>query len=471
MVYLGFLLTCLMGCLLLPPRWKSGGLLVRLSFGFALGVFAVSVQMFAYSLAGVPWTIATLMLPWIAGAAAYGWFARDLLKTARPALPGAPWAPLLVAAGILLPLAIWLPYERLMPLTSQSWDAWAIWLFKAKAFYVDGGIRPFLTRSQEFTTQPGYPLLVPLYVTFLYVFAGGVAEQTAKLLSPLSFVALLGVFYYFARRYASSVVSAVFTCMLATVPVLALVAFELAGYADTTLSLYLLAAGGFLTLWTLEGRTADLVGASLAATAAAWTKNEGQFFLLAVVLVAAVRLLRTKAPARQWLLLVAPPLLVMAIWHLFRQAYDVEAAGFTLAASFQPEFFRIALRTMISKAFQPGLVGLSFVLLAGAALATRGLRLAAGFWIVPGLVLWHLSGALLAYSTGRNDIHWWLGTSADRILSQVVPLALLPAAWVFGRWAAQAAESRLRGESPPETGDRQPGKARKTKRSGRVKAR
>jgi hypothetical protein len=224
-------------------------------------------------------------------------------------------------------------------------------------------------------------------------------------------------------------------------------------------------------LWALEGRTEDLAGASLAATAAAWTKNEGQFFLLAVVLVAAVRLLRTKAPARQWLLLVAPPLLVMGIWHVFRQAYDVEAAGFTLAASFQPEFFRIALRTMTSKAFQPGLAGLSFVLLAGAALATRGLRLAPGFWIVPALVLWHLSGALLAYSTGRNDIHWWLGTSADRILSQVVPLALLPAAWVFGRWAAQSAETRPRDESPPEAGDRQAARARKTKSSARVKAR
>ena len=468
MIYVGFLLTCLMGCLLLPPRWQAGGLLVRLCFGFGLGVFAVSVQMFAYSLAGIPWTLLFLLPPWIAAGGVYGWRARDVLKSARPTFPDSPWAPLLIAVGLLFPLVIWLPYERLMPLTSQSWDAWAIWLFKGKAFYLDGGIRPFLARSPEFTTQPGYPLLVPLYVTFLYVINGGVAEHAAKLISPLSFLALLGVFYYFARRCASAVIAAAFTCMLATVPAVALVAFELAGYADTTLSLYLLAAGGFLALWNLEGRTADLAGASLAATAAAWTKNEGQFFLLAVALIAAIPLLRAKSTARSWLLLATPPLAVLGVWHIFRQAYDVEAAGFTLGASFQAEFFRIALRTLISKTLEPGLFGLCFVLLAGAAIAVRVLRLAPGFWIVPGLVFWHLCGALLAYSTGRNEIHWWLDTSADRILSQVAPLALLSAAWAFGRWAGQAQPQR---EAPAEPGEPRRGKTPKPRRVRHAKPR
>jgi hypothetical protein len=469
MIYAGFLLTCLIGLLLLPPRWEAGGLLVRLCFAFAMGMFAISLQMFAYSLIGVPWTAATLLVPWAAAAGVYLWRAKDLLKAARPALPGTPWTPLLITAA-LVPLAIWLPYERLMPLTSQDWDAWAIWLFKAKAFYLDGDIKTFLSRTGEFTTQPGYPLLVPLYATFLYVLDGGVTDYAAKLLSPCSFLALLGVFYYFARRVASSLIAAVFTCLLATLPAVALVAFELAGYADTTLALYLLAAGGFLALWWMEGRTADLAGASLAATAAAWTKNEGQFFLLAVVLLAGVPLLRAKASPRLWLLAVAPPVVVIGTWHLFRQAYGVEAAGFTLATSFQPELFRIALRTLLAKAFQPSLFNLGFLLLAGAAAAARPLGLAAGIWVLPGLVVWHLGGALLAYSTGRNDIHWWLETSADRILSQVVPLALLPAAWVFGRWAQRVHQASA-DNAPQAAAKERPGKARKPKPGQRSKSR
>ncbi len=467
MIYAGFLLTCLIGCLLLPPRWEAGGLLPRLSFGFALGMFSLSLQMFAYSLLGVPSTVATLLLPWALAGGVYVWRAKDVLPTFRPSLPRSFWVVLLVAAA-LLPAALWLPYERLMPLTSQNWDAWAIWLFKAKAFYLDGGIGPFLSRAHEFTTQPGYPLLVPLYAAFLYVLNGGVADQAAKLLSPCSYLALLGVFYYLARRVGSNIVAAAFTCMLGAAPVLAMVAFALAGYADTTLALYLLGAGGFLALWLIEGRTQDLASASLAATAAAWTKNEGQFFLLAVVLVAAVRLVREKSPARDWLLLVGPPLVVMGAWYLVRQAHHVEAAGFTLAASFHAEYFRIALRTLLSKAFQPGLCNLAFFAMVGAALAVRPLALSPRFLVLPGLVLWHLSGALLAYSTGRNDIHWWLGTSADRILSQVIPLALLPAAWVFGRWIEQARERKQQPDTASET---RPAKAPRTKKERRAKAR
>ena len=33
-------------------------------------------------------------------------------------------------------LAAWVPYERLMPL--NEWDAIMLWMFKGRAFYLDG---------------------------------------------------------------------------------------------------------------------------------------------------------------------------------------------------------------------------------------------------------------------------------------------------------------------------------------------
>jgi hypothetical protein len=74
------------------------------------------------------------------------------------------------------------------------------------------------------------------------------------------------------------------------------------------------------------------------------------------------------------------------------------------------------------------------------------LRPPAAFWTLPALVLWHLGGALLAYSTGRNDLAWWLGTSADRILAQIAPVALLCGAVVFAHWMSEA--EALAGASP-----------------------
>jgi hypothetical protein len=249
---------------------------------------------------------------------------------------------------------------------------------------------------------------------------------------------MLGVFYYFARRLGPVLCAWAFTWMLAAVPVLGLTAFELAGYADTTLCLYLLAAGGFLAMWINEGCTAGLIGASLAATAAAWTKNEGQFFLLAVLAVFAVSLLRARAPVWQWLIAAGPSIAVLAAWSLVRQAHGVEAAGFSLGLSFDPELLRIALRSLLSRAAQPGSFHLVFYLWVAALAGAWRLRPPRAFWILPGLVIWHFAGALLAYSTGRNDIQWWLGTSADRVISQIVPLAMLSAAWAGSLWMAAA---------------------------------
>ena len=461
MILVGLALTCLFGWLLLPSKIE-GSALSRLSFSFAAGAAAISLQMFAYDLAGIGWSRLSLLAPWTVALLWELYRRRPLLGWGRRQDLG--WRHGLFALGVLAPILIWLPYERTMPLTSEAWDAWAIWLFKAKAFYLDGGVHPFLERSGEFVTQPGYPLLIPLYGAFLYVWNGGVADQAAKLTSPCFFLATLGVFYYFARRSGWKSSAMVFTVFLAALPMFGVVAFKLAGYADTALSLYLVAATGFLYTWYREGRAIDLAAAALAATAAAWTKNEGQFFLLGVILLGAVGLARRRSKLAGWCCLLLPSAVVLIPWWAVRRMHGIEAAGFVPGLDFEPELFWVSLRTLVGKASELGSYNVTFYLfIAGLAAAVR-LKPPGSFWIVPGLVFWQLLGALLAYATGRNDIDWWLGTSADRILAQIAPLALLPAALVMSHWRQQAAASP---ETPGQSRPAPPPGARRSRKRGR----
>ena len=137
-------------------------------------------------------------------------------------------------------------------------------------------------------------------------------------------------------------------------------------------------------------------------------------------------------------------------WALVRRAYGLEAAGFVPGASFDLNLFWTALGTLLAKTVELQLFSLTFLVLLASLAAAFRLHLAAAFWTLPALVLWHLGGALLAYSTGRNDLAWWLGTSADRILAQIAPVALLCGAVVFGQWMS-AAETAASPSPPRET--------------------
>ena len=424
--------------------------------------------MFALDLVGVGWGPVVVLLPWVALAGWRGY--RDGVVLLNPVWPWRVQMPgplsLLLVAAVLIPVLVWMPFERATPLT--AWDAWAIWMLKAKAFYADGTMSGYLARHDEFVGQPGYPLLVPLYATFLYVLQGGVADSAAKVISPCFFLGLLGAFHHFVRRWTSPIPALTFTAMLASIPMVGHLGFELAGYAGTALSLYFVAAAGFVYEWYREGNVVNLAGACLAATAAAWTKNEGQFFLAAVVILAAFQLFRTreKHSAMHWAWLAVPGL-ILGPWALVRGSHGIEAAGFTPLIDFQGGLFGVALRRLLSMGFDTQLYNLTFLLLLASIAGALALRARPLFWILPGLAIWQFAGALLAYATGRNEIQWWLGTSAGRILAQIAPLALMAPALVYGEWTAREDEHISEASPAPAAvkKDKVERRARKRKRT------
>ena len=432
MAYAGLLFTWLAGLALLPsnPAFRVG----RLPLAFGAGVFAISLQMLGYDLIGLPWNRWSLLAPWLVliGVRLYRNGAPALLPETPSFLARQAFLWILIA----LPFAAWLPYERLMPLTSLSWDAWAIWLFKAKAFYLDSGVEGFLARADEFSDhQPGYPLLLPLYGSFLYVVQGGVDDWAAKAVTPCFHLAMIGLFYSLGKRFGRHSTALAFAAMPASSTALGRIGFEYAGYADAVLSFYFLASAGFLYAWWRGSERADLAVAALAATAAAWTKNEGQLFLVAVVLLAAARLLNRREGPGAWLWLLGPPAAVMVTWTGLRLSFGIESVDFSLLANFRPDLFATAPEMLFSRVFAWNEFQLSAPLLLAVVAAGIFLRAQTALWIPVLLVAWQIGGTLLVYATGANDLAWWLGTSGDRVLSQLIPLALLPVMLLFFEWS------------------------------------
>jgi hypothetical protein len=411
--------------------WVAVGRWSGWSTWFCAGAGVLSLQMLLFSLLRIPWHPAAILAPWLALAA---WRWRRNPPTWRwPDRPaGIEW--LALAVMVVAP-ALWLPYERMMPLSSRGWDAWAIWLFKSRAFVADGSVQGYLARAGEFNAQPSYPLLVPLYGAFLWKLGGG--DQAAKAISPLFFLALLGSFYGLARRFAPRPVALVFTALLANLHMVNIAAFELAGYADTSLAAYLLLGAGFLHAWYREDRPEDLGLAAGFAGLAAWTKNEGLFFLAAIAaLVIARRPRAWKAPALAVVVTVLP-------WTALRQVYGVPGSDLWTGrlnwANLWPGL------QSFGQAFHLGRYNLTFWLLPAAALLYRRVGVDHRWLLLPGLVAWQLAGLLGAYLSGRNELAWWIGTSLDRILAQVAPLALLASALAAGAVPAQLTpEPKLR---------------------------
>ena len=429
---LAVLLTTLVGWLVIEP-WLRSGWTAGLALGFAAGAGILSLQMLFYGLARLPWHPAALLLPW---APLCFWRLRRWPVFSKIDRPN--WIEwIALAACCIAPLA-WLPYERVMPLHTQNWDAWAIWLFKAKAFYLENNLAGFLTRAGEFPCQPSYPLLIPLYGTFLYKLAGAPADHLAKAVSPCFFFALLGAFYYLARRLGTRPVALVFTAMLANLHMVNIVAFELAGYADTALSVYLLLGAGFLYAWWKEGETADLALASLFSSLAAWTKNEGLFFLAGVGAIIVARLLCRREGWRAWAVAALWPALAVVPWMVARRLYDVPGSDI-VAGPLAWRNLGPGLESILLQAAKPSVYNLTFWFFLASLPLFRRAGLDGRWWLLPGLAFWQLAGLAGAYLSGRNEIQWWIGTSLDRILSQIAPLALLAPALVTAAWATRRA--------------------------------
>jgi len=355
-----------------------------------------------------------------------------------PRLPGAtpmrfamPVLALLVFTWLMSTAVEWILHPH------GAWDAVAIWNLHAH-YLVAGGARwsELSRQGARCAYHADYPLLVSAAVARLWNLSGATSPAVSG---------LLGAWFAAATvLLCSGAVGAVRGTNQALLTAVALLGGSFfvrqsgSQYADVPLAFYMLAAVAACVLHEATGRRAPgwLVVAGLCAGLAAWTKNEGVLFVVALIAVCTATSIRragwrtTRRDAAALAIGLLPVLCVVAYFKLAFAPVNDLAAGqgpqATLArlldASRYPQI-AIGLGRAIGRVAKLLLAVLpAYYLLMGATRVAAG-RAAARFALSVFAVM--LGGYCGVYVLTPQALTWHLNTSAPRLMLQLWPGTLM----------------------------------------------
>ena len=323
-----------------------------------------------------------------------------------------------------------------------QWDAWALWNVKAKFLY--HGHEHWAAMFSPPLYHGDYPLLLPLSIARLWCYQGSsstLVPQTLAVLWPLLIVAVLVATVALRQGVRSASVAGV--VLLATERMLAYSSWQ---YADIPLSLFMLIAMVLTSLWCRwpeKGRALPML-IGLSAGCAAWTKNEGLLFAVALCLALMFVTAMSRCPVRpvlaRYVLGLMPFLFVVFIMKLaYAGSSDLfvnqTLRGLVARSTDVSRHYEIVNWTARSVHHLPdgakflvGQVPILLVLLVvygcstgitrnradGQAVATIGLTL-----------LLMAGGYYTTYLIARDDLTWHLKTSHGRLLMHLWPCIVL----------------------------------------------
>jgi Dolichyl-phosphate-mannose-protein mannosyltransferase len=314
-------------------------------------------------------------------------------------------------------------------------DAWAIWNLRARFLYRGGNFWREGFTSLLPWSHPDYPLLLPANVARCWTYAGDETTVAPRLLALLFGAATVGLLIAGVALLRTPSQGCLAGIVLQATP--AFVALTTKQCADVPLGFYILASVVLFELHDrLDAREFRLVLlAGLLTGMAAWTKNEGQLFLVATLVGRGVTTLHAGRGwcdrLGEWLAVVAglTPFLGLLIYFKLCLAPSNDLVeGQSLSATWQR--LTTAERYGVV-AFQAFLAGLRLLAGAGAALPVYGFMLGSNpNHPRPGLhaavvLAVMLAGYALIYLTTPHDVTWHIISSVDRLLLQLWPTALL----------------------------------------------
>lgn len=258
----------------LIKRDRSFAVTEKLALSYIIGLGAVTLQMLAYSLLKIKFSIVGMLLPWLFIICANFFIIRKTVPTGKEiAASKKDRFDIFLLAGISFQVLYALFKALVKP--EDSFDAIGNFAFKAKMFFESGRIPFELFVNKSMDIQHGdYPLFIPLSEAWTYMFIGGWNDLLVKALFPAFFVALLVIFYFTLRRLIGARLALVSAFFLATIP--HFLNYAAIGYADFAVAMFYSASFLYMFLWIAYKReNRYLLLAALLAILSMWTKNEG----------------------------------------------------------------------------------------------------------------------------------------------------------------------------------------------------
>lgn len=397
------------------------GLLSLLYFGWRLGGLSVA----SFAVAGH----ALLVAATLAGVL---WLRRNARPFRWPSLRGvSPLVLVLLLGAGILAIAAFVLYARLLP--HGGFDAWAIWSSRARLLHRGEDLPAIFALLRK--GHPDYPLLLPGSLAAQFALAGSESPRIPQWTGALFGVALAGGVALGVRRLGASARWAALAAVLLLLTPKFLY-WSAAQCADVPLAyLLLLATLGLATL--LDAGRPPLVPPALVGFFVgllAWTKNEGMpltALLGGLYLLAA--LWRRRAATVWPLLLGALPAWLAAVsfrWLWAPQTDLGHFAGDLPQRLLEPQRWRV-----VADAFAAHLDPGSGFHDWGLVWPFAGLALVASIVVQrpPSDALrfarWALALCWLAwfgvFVGTPADLDWHLRTALDRLLLQLLPLALM----------------------------------------------
>lgn len=306
-----------------------------------------------------------------------------------------------------------------------SWDALAIWNYKA-AFLYKGGehwTNMFSDVLRDLDHHKDYPLMLPSIVARGWVYTGFSDPLVPRLISKIFAYFCVLVLYFGVSSLKQSRIAGLLAIIVAAIPQTFNLLAE-SQCADLPLALYVLLAIYYLLSWHDSGEQGELFLAFFAAACGMWMKNEGIAFagIFAIFVFLLSRLGKEKIQpfsiVKTAFIAYLPALTAVLILKYFQQTSN------DLLDNISVFIFRVidfdTIRLIISYMVQALFIGLPwfwfffFYLLFRPVKAKE--KISRCFL---GLLIAQVTTYVLAYLLTPYDLHWHLGASFPRIYAHI----------------------------------------------------